>query len=815
MDLHFVSAVVGLASAKKTGTLLAHLRTGRGDALTPPPNRLHVRIHFEDGWPVFAEEGATAEALGRLLVREGTLTEAQYALVLEKVALGSRNGRPVRFGEAAIAMGLLTLAQRDAALSSQVRNKVTRCLGWDRVEHTFEPVALPPSLDRHPTPLEPLLLGALRTAPRAEIDRLLGLPELGYPRITFAARDAARVFRLRTPEVNFVRLADGTRATTELLRAEVPDSVHAGPLLAALALTGHLEVLRAPASSPAMPSPGDADEVPTSRAVAHDDPSPQRARAPALTVAPSRALPRSVAAWGRAARERARAALARHRRTRDSLAEAQAPPSIRAPGSDAEARILAERAFIAGRRSLFDGDVAGARELFDRAVGLCPDAAEYRLYVAWLAHHGSTAVAGDGALAEAAAVALAESGETALAHYVLGAIALRQGELARARASFDLAYAFEPRAARYFRLVKLRRERRGGRALRSSRAKVRRAERAMPLGAPVADGAVHQGVPRPIVAPHHGRAAGAARAPEPGPAAPPPAPSSGRGAVIAANPIVVLGNYEAPPSSRDVGAGASAGASEPALADAGAGESAPAGAFGAGESASAGAFGAGGSASAGASASAAPVGPALPAPGEVWGSAAGGATIEPATVARGRSRAPWGAVAVLLAVLVTAGGAGAAFLWRSGGPAHAPLETTSALAPRPSATLPLGGASTDPSSRSASASASASAWAASASARAASASASAPSALVDPGAPRADAPSPSGEPSASAPAGRGACRLELPPSSAGRRVFVDGRVVGEGPGALVVPCGARTVQIGSKGTPRAMVLPCGGTARAE
>jgi hypothetical protein len=144
-----------------------------------------------------------------------------------------------------------------------------------------------------------------------------------------------------------------------------------------------------------------------------------------------------------------------------------------------------------------------------------------------------------------------------------------------------------------------------------------------------------------------------------------------------------------------------------------------------------------------------------------------------------------------------------------------PALATRVAPPVPGATLPLGGASTDPSSRSASASASASAWAASASARAASASASAPSALVDPGAPRADAPSPSGEPSASAPAGRGACRLELPPSSAGRRVFVDGRVVGEGPGALVVPCGARTVQIGSKGTPRAMVLPCGGTARAE
>lgn len=725
MDLHFVSAVVGLASAKKTGTLLAHLRTSRGDALTPPPGRLHVRIHFEDGWPVFAEEGATAEALGRLLVREGTLSEAQYALVLEKVALGSRNGRPVRFGEAAIAMGLLTLAQRDAALSSQVRSKVTRCLGWDRVEHTFQPSPLPPSLDRHPTPLEPLVLGALRTAARAEIDRLLGLPELGYPTLVGAPREIARVFRLRTPEVNFVRLADGTRATSELLRADVPDSVHAGPLLAALALTGRLEILRAPASSPAASAPGDADEVPVSRASAHDDPPPRQARAPALTAAPSRSLPRSLAAWGRAARERARAALARHRRTRDSLAEAEPPPSIRAPGSDAEARILAERAFIGGRRALLDGDVAGARELFERAVGLCPDACEYRLYVAWLAHHGAPAAAGDGALAEAAAAALAESGETALGHYVLGAIALRQGELARARASFDLAYTFEPRAARYFRLVTLR----ASRPRRPLRSPPRSPRVAQPGGV----GAPQHGAPRPLAAPQHGGAPAAL-------GAPPPAPSSSRAVCISADPVVVIGTYEAPPSSRDV---------------------------------------------------VAPLAPPAPvvdvaapfAPPPASAPAGQGGALEPPSSPRTRSRAPWIALALLFASLA-AGAGGATLWWRASAPALAPLETTSALAPR--ASPPVAPASL---------------------------SAGAHAAPVDPPAasPRG---SPSPPPSARA-AGSDTCRLELPPSSAGRRVYVDGRVVGEGPADLVVPCGARTVQIGSKGTARPMVLPCGGVVRAE
>jgi hypothetical protein len=43
----------------------------------------------------------------------------------------------------------------------------------------------------------------------------------------------------------------------------------------------------------------------------------------------------------------------------------------------------------------------------------------------------------------------------------------------------------------------------------------------------------------------------------------------------------------------------------------------------------------------------------------------------------------------------------------------------------------------------------------------------------------------------------------------GHRVFVDGRVVGEGPGPLQVPCGSHEVKVGSLGTPKTLDLPCG------
>ena len=53
------------------------------------------------------------------------------------------------------------------------------------------------------------------------------------------------------------------------------------------------------------------------------------------------------------------------------------------------------------------------------------------------------------------------------------------------------------------------------------------------------------------------------------------------------------------------------------------------------------------------------------------------------------------------------------------------------------------------------------------------------------------------------------CLLKTTGASPGHRVYVDGRVVVETPGEARVPCGSRTVQLGSAGKPRTLDLPCG------
>jgi serine/threonine protein kinase len=71
-------------------------------------------------------------------------------------------------------------------------------------------------------------------------------------------------------------------------------------------------------------------------------------------------------------------------------------------------------------------------------------------------------------------------------------------------------------------------------------------------------------------------------------------------------------------------------------------------------------------------------------------------------------------------------------------------------------------------------------------------------------------------PSGSAPASRqvagpGQGTLVTETVAGGHRIFVDGRVVGESPSSAVVSCGTHNVQVGSAGTARSVVVPCGGS----
>jgi hypothetical protein len=67
----------------------------------------------------------------------------------------------------------------------------------------------------------------------------------------------------------------------------------------------------------------------------------------------------------------------------------------------------------------------------------------------------------------------------------------------------------------------------------------------------------------------------------------------------------------------------------------------------------------------------------------------------------------------------------------------------------------------------------------------------------------------------SSPVPQGSTRLVTEGAAPGRRIFVDGRVVGQTPASVLVACGSRSVKVGSSGTERRVDLPCGQSFSAK
>jgi hypothetical protein len=91
----------------------------------------------------------------------------------------------------------------------------------------------------------------------------------------------------------------------------------------------------------------------------------------------------------------------------------------------------------------------------------------------------------------------------------------------------------------------------------------------------------------------------------------------------------------------------------------------------------------------------------------------------------------------------------------------------------------------------------------------------APPPAPEPPKPKAPEPTAATPPPTPAPgAGSGTLNINAP-AAKGHRVFVDGKVVINGQGAVNVPCGVRSVKIGSAGKPQDLTVPCGGSVNLD
>ena len=154
--LSLIKAVLGLVADRRTGLLDV-----RSDGL-------RTQIYFDYGKPLFAEDEAPGETFGRLLMRQGVITNEQFVRVIDEMTRAATGDSQLRFGEVAVGLGVLTPEQVERGLAEQVCGIITRALQRGDSQWTFEPsatAAKPPrsfSLE-----INPVVLASLREAPDA------------------------------------------------------------------------------------------------------------------------------------------------------------------------------------------------------------------------------------------------------------------------------------------------------------------------------------------------------------------------------------------------------------------------------------------------------------------------------------------------------------------------------------------------------------------------------------------------------------------------------------------------------------------------
>lgn len=395
----------------KTGTL----------AITSDGTRTFV--HFKNGIPVDAEDSGI-EPMGRMLVRLGVLTPNQYRDVLGKMTEVLIAHHQVRFGEAAVELGVMTEAQVAAAVHEQVRWRVARCFQRETLSWTFEAGEIPDTGGDYPMTVEALVHIAMLWLD-AEGRSMLGMDEVMSRHVSVSpARRPQLALDLGLPPDlrNFLYGLNGVH-TVEQLVGDPLDDPRREALICALLVLGVLRVHHAPQSA-------STTETPTA-------------------VVPLRASERP-ATVDRAKMERVFSRVAKVVLPNAAL--------FMVPSTPLEHRLLAEQAFQRGREQLQRGDRAAAESDLRRAVQLAPKCNEYALYALWcdvpeplVARHPVLPL-----LKRTAMSAVREDPNFAFGHYVIGCVAMTARELETARRSLQRAVMLAPtntKAAQYLEMV--------------------------------------------------------------------------------------------------------------------------------------------------------------------------------------------------------------------------------------------------------------------------------------------------------------------------------------------------------------------------
>jgi DNA-binding response OmpR family regulator/tetratricopeptide (TPR) repeat protein len=479
-------------------------RQGATGALLLRREKVKKIIYFRQGVPVSVKSNRLSECLGRVMVREGMLSEADCESSLERMKSAGRQQ-----GTVLIEMGVISPHNLRYALDLQLRLKLMDVFSWMTGEWQFNTTAQPPA-DTVRLELSPAAIiheGVRRGFDEARLRARLGdvSEQVVWPTEDplFAGQDMG----LGEEELQLLARMDGSRTVAELHALALLPPLDTDRLLYALLSAQMVELRTTRREAPAQPAPGvsrveavtqelgpgEDEEEPLDLLdeVADDEDSAQRERLLGTLAAMKRMdyfellgvrsdasadevrrahrelvreyhLDKFVGSSSAEVRELAINVQELLASARDALVDASARADyrlklgsggVRHEVGEAVGRMLqAESTFRRGQQLLSAGDVVGARGLFEEAVQLQPDEGEFVAYLGWARFQASPDVQGEAQVAHAAlerAVQLSPTLEKA--HLFLGYVLKALGRAEEATHAFERALECNPSSAEALR----------------------------------------------------------------------------------------------------------------------------------------------------------------------------------------------------------------------------------------------------------------------------------------------------------------------------------------------------------------------------
>ena len=452
-------------------------------------------VFVRAGAPESVKSNRLSECLGRVMVRERMISEADCEESLNKMKASGRQQ-----GTVLIEMGCISPHNLRYALELQLRLKLLEVFGWTRGEFQFNPKAQPPA---DTVRLQMSTAAIVYEGVKRSYDAARLLDSLGEiaGKYVHPAEDplfAAQDMSLGEEEAALLALMDGSRTVRELRRRGPLSPLDTDRFLYALLASQMVELRSerrtgppppAPPQTSAAPGPGDRpwdddeevleleDEVPAS-----DDEGHVRERLLGALAAMRRMdyfelLGLRHDAPAEAVRSAAMELLREYRvdgptssaevqtlvqqiadlvgQAHDTLVElgarARYEAELRAGGvkhevGEAVGRMLeAESAFRRGEQLLASGDVPGAYAAFSEAVRLQPEEGEFLALLGWTTHARAPSDAGAGRQAlTLLADAVERSPTLDRAHLYKGHVHKALGQTAEAQGEYEKAVECNP-----------------------------------------------------------------------------------------------------------------------------------------------------------------------------------------------------------------------------------------------------------------------------------------------------------------------------------------------------------------------------------